>query len=218
MLQLGGQSRWLYCHFLLLMNFSELLSFAALEATQNIPTYRQLIPFFSFPLLFFFIIVFFCCALFLTIKEIITRNHPWGSWCRASSMPLDPAHTPPCWPSVHQHTTPTKEWMRKPPAPKLDLFGTKRRRQNWLETYGDEAAEEETVDEVNKNVAGVLRVALDAHHMIPIAKHLDPRFVRPCYHLCFCRQFLQLFKFPKFKVYPHISLIQKKKNNVVPSI
>ena len=52
---------------------------------------------------------------------------------------------------------------------------------------------EKAVDEVEKNVLGVFRVALDAHYVITIPKHLNPSLVGPCHHLYFRRKFPHLF-------------------------
>lgn len=50
-------------------------------------------------------------------------------------------------------------------------------------TYDDKVLAKETVDEMEKNVGGVLRVTLDAHHMIFILEHLYPCLLRPSYNL-----------------------------------
>ncbi|CAL5358262.1 unnamed protein product [Camellia sinensis] len=61
--------------------------------------------------------------------------------------------------------------------------------------YQDEIAIEKAVGEVQENVLGVLRVALDTHHVVTIPEHLYPSLVGPCYHLCFWGEFPYLLHY-----------------------
>ena len=51
------------------------------------------------------------------------------------------------------------------------------------ETYHDVISLNKAVNKVQKNVFGVLRVALDSHDVISIPEHLNSSLVRPSNHL-----------------------------------